>query len=215
MEGQRKLSGARVLVVGAGALGSVAATYLCAAGVGHLAIADFDTIDISNLQRQVMYATADAGLPKCTTLADKLHRLNPDVEVVAIKKLIRRADALELFGGYDFIVDGTDNPETKFTISQVCSQLGKPCTIGGVENMRGQLTTFVPGSTPFHELIGEAGSTGFTPCSVAGVLGPAAGVVASMLAAEAIKAITGAGTLLTDRILFFDLAQMNFNCVGL
>ncbi len=204
------LSRARVLVIGAGALGSIAASYLCAAGVGGITVADFDTIDISNLQRQIMYQTADAGSRKCEILTERLRQLNPEVNVTPLRQLIRRDEAAELFPGFDFIIDGTDNPETKFTVSRICHELGKPCTIGGVEAMHGQIATYIPGSTPFFEIVGEAISGGMTPCAAAGVLGPAAGVVASLLAAEAIKYITGAGQLLTDRLLLLDVGAMNF-----
>ncbi len=141
IEGQRKLKESKVMVVGCGALGTVAATYLCASGVGHLAIADFDTIDISNLQRQIMFMDSDAGKPKCHTLASRLRMLNPTVRIEEIPQMIKEEDAERLFPEFDFIIDGSDNPATKTMTSEVCKRLSKPCCIGGVSEMRGQVLT--------------------------------------------------------------------------
>lgn len=210
-EGQEKLKQSGVLVVGCGALGTVAATYLCAAGVGRLAIADSDTVDVSNLQRQIMFAETDAGMPKCATLASRLRSLNPLINVVEIPRLVMTEDAETLFPQFDFIIDGSDNPDTKFMTSSMCRRLGKPCCIGGVSGMRGQVMTFIPGSAAYHEVFSSSDvSSSMLPCATGGVLGPVPGIVASVQASEAIKYLTGSGQLLTDRLLVFDLATARF-----
>lgn len=212
-EGQQRLLSGSVLVVGCGALGSIAATYLSASGVGRIGIADFDTIDLSNLQRQVMYATADAGKRKSSVLAEKLRGLNPDVEVDEIKMMVRPADASRLFSDYDFILDGSDNPDTKFMTSRECEQLQKPCCIGGIRGFRGQLMSWLPGCVAYHELFSEGVEEGMLPCSTEGVFGPATGMLGAMQAGEALKFLSGAGELLTDRLLEFNLLTMNFRVV--
>ncbi len=211
IEGQRKLKESKVMVVGCGALGTVAATYLCASGVGHLAIADFDTIDLSNLQRQIMFMDSDAGKPKCHTLASRLRMLNPTVRIEEIPQMIKEEDAERLFPEFDFIIDGSDNPATKTMTSEVCKRLSKPCCIGGVSEMRGQVLTCVPGSVFWHELFGGIKDSGFLPCAVSGVLGPVPGITGSIQATETIKYITGVGNLLNDRLLTFDSAEMAFS----
>ncbi len=208
--GQRKLLDAKVLVVGCGALGSVVSTYLVASGVGEVAIADFDTIDISNLQRQVMYRTEDAGLYKSSVLAERLRSLNPDVKVTDLRMVVREKDAMDLFGNYDFIVDGSDNPNTKYMTSGVCENLGLPCSIGGVYEFKGQLTTYLPGTTPYHSIFPPIRTSGILPCSSGGVFGPLPGMIGTMQASEAIKYIAECGELLTDKLFIADLKKMQF-----
>lgn len=210
-EGQRQLLSAKVLVVGCGALGNIAATYLTAAGVGEIAIADFDTVDISNLQRQIMFSTSDAGQPKCESLARRLHELNPTIKITKIPHMVRTNEAAEIFPEFDFIIDGSDNPATKFMTSREAFRSSTPCCIGGVSELSGQATTFVPGSTPYHEIFSETSVAGALPCSIGGVLGPVPGIVGSIQAAEAIKYITQTGELLTNRLLNFNLTRMEFN----
>lgn len=210
IEGQKRLLEARILIIGCGALGNIAATYLAASGVGEIAIADFDTIDISNLQRQIMYTTSDAGKPKCATLARRLRDLNPTISVVEIPHIVRQQDASILFPTFDFIIDGSDNPATKFITSREAFKAKKPCCIGGVSEFKGQATTFVPGSIPYHEIFAEAGMEGALPCSITGILGTVPGIIGAIQATEAIKYITQTGELLTDRLLTFNLADMKF-----
>ncbi|MEE1022910.1 MAG: HesA/MoeB/ThiF family protein [Muribaculaceae bacterium] len=214
-EGQARLRQASVLVVGCGALGNIASAYLCGAGISRLAIADFDTIDISNLQRQIMYTTPEVGERKSAVLARRLRAMNPDVEVVEIDRMIRRDDAESLFRDYDFIIDGSDNPATKFMTSEVCCGLRKACCIGGVAGFKGQLVTWTPGHTAFHELFGPQKDATVLPCSMAGVIGPLPGIVGAMQAAEAIKHITGAGETLAGRLLRIDLLTMDFKVFSL
>lgn len=205
-EGVWRLQRGSIMVVGCGALGSLCAMYLAASGVGTVGIADFDTIDISNLQRQLFFDESSLGTPKCATLAARMRAINSDTVVAEYPEMINERKARDLFAEYDFIIDGSDNPATKLMTARVCESLGKPYCIGGVREMSGQVMSWAPGHAGYADMFGNAAScTGFTPCSVAGVLGPAAGVVASVQAAEAIKYLTGAGQNMFDRLLTFDL----------
>lgn len=206
-EGVARLREGRVFVLGCGALGSLCSVYLAASGIGTLGIADFDTIDATNLQRQLFFDESSVGLPKAERLARRIADLNSEVAVTIYPEMITATKARDLFPLYDFIIDGSDNPATKIMTSRVCEELGIPYCIGGVQEFTGQVMSWVPGHCSYRDLFGDVAScTGLTPCSIAGVIGPAAGVVASVQAVEAIKYISGAGTLLTDRLLRFDLA---------
>lgn len=207
-EGVARLRAGRVLVVGCGALGSLCAMYLAASGVGTLGIADFDTIDLSNLQRQLFFAEDQLGQSKSAILAMRIHALNSDVRVIEYRSMITAEKASEIFSDYDFVVDGSDNPATKMMTSRVCERLGVPCCIGGVRGFSGQVSSWAPGHATYAEVFGDVPScSGFTPCSTGGVLGPAAGIVASVQASEAIKHLTGAGQMLYDSLYVFDLAE--------
>ena len=210
-EGQRRLLDATVFVLGCGALGSVVASYLAGAGVGRLVIADFDTIDVSNLQRQTHYCEAEAGQSKVETLATRLRALNSEIEIQTVNRLITPALARELFADSDFIVDASDNPDTKYMIDSVCGDLGKPYVIAGVLGLGGQVMTHVEGTARYCDFFPEsAGSTGYTPCSIGGIIGPVAGIIGSIQALEAIKYLTGAGELLTNRLLIIDGEPLRF-----
>lgn len=208
-EGQLRLSRGKVLIVGCGALGSLVAMYLAAAGVGKLGLADFDTVDPTNLQRQLFYRESDAGMKKVFLLADSVKGLNSKVEVEPLERLVTVGNGAEMVCRYDIIVDATDNEMAKCAIDKLCRDAGKPCVTGGVEQMHGQVFTVMPESNVgYSDLFQTSGAEpGFTPCSVAGVLGPAAGVVASVQASEVIKLLTSAGTPLSSRMLVFDLAS--------
>lgn len=210
VEGQSRLLRARVFVLGCGALGSVVATYLAGAGVGRIILADFDTIDISNLQRQTHYCESEAGLSKVAVLARKLRELNSTIEVDEVEKLITPDRARLLFADCDFIVDASDNPDTKYMVDSVCAELRKPYSVAGVLGLRGQVMTHVEGTARYCDFFPESAGAGYTPCSVGGIVGPVAGVIASVQALEAIKYIAGAGSLLTDSLLTFDGATMQF-----
>lgn len=214
-EGQLRIARARVFIVGCGALGSMVAMQLAGAGVGEIEIADFDTVDVSNLQRQFFFTTAGCGSSKAEMLAEAMRALNPDVRVTVHNQMVTPRNAPSLFAAADFILDGSDNPDTKYMTERVCTALGKPCCLAGVSGFSGQVMTVVPGSTLFSEVVPQGASGGFTPCSIGGVAGPAAAVAASMQAAEAIKWITGAGEgqkeLLTDALLTFNLSSGNFS----
>lgn len=205
-EGVARLRAGKVLVIGCGALGSLCAMYLAASGAGTVGIADFDTIDVSNLQRQLFFDESTLGLSKCGILAARMRALNSDVEVVEYPEMINEKKAAGLFALYDFVIDGSDNPSTKLMTARVCEALGKPYCIGGVREMSGQAMSWKPGHAGYAEIFGDTSPcSGFTPCSLAGVLGPAAGVVASVQAAEAIKYLSGTGENLFDRLLTFDM----------
>lgn len=204
--GISKLNSSKVLVVGCGALGSLCAMYLAVSGVGHLAIADFDTVDLSNLQRQLFFDEKSLGLLKTNVLADRIRAINSTIEVNELQEMITPEKAINLFADFDFVIDASDNPATKNMTASVCERLDVPYCIGGVREYSGQVMSWAPGHKGYGELFGDVPRcSGFTPCSLAGVLGPAAGVVASVQAAEAIKNITGVGNMLHDKLFTFDL----------
>ena len=211
-EGVELIRSGRVLIVGCGALGSLCAMYLAASGVGSITIADFDTIDISNLQRQLFFTESELGLSKCAILASRMRALNSDVEVEELPVLMNVENALKHFPQHDFIIDGSDNPATKKMTATLCEQLGIPYCIGGVREYAGQVMTWIPGHSGYAEIFGDTQTcSGITPCSLGGVLGPAAGMVASVQAAEAIKYLTRVGKLLTNRLFTFDLSTPSAN----
>ena len=208
-EGVQRLLGASVLVVGAGALGCITAMYLAAAGVGRIGVADFDTVGLSNLQRQLSYTEEDIGRPKADTLAAKLQAINSEIEVEIFGKMLTGGNITELMEKYDIIVEGSDNPSTKYLVSDAARKHGKPCIIGGVRGFIGQITTQLPEGPFYRDMFPDIPeSCGLTPCSTLGVLGPVPGVVASLQATEVIKLITGAGTPLAGRLLQIDTLTM-------
>lgn len=209
IEGQQKLLTSRVLILGCGALGSVVGAYLAGAGVGALTLVDFDTVDVSNLQRQFLFRERDAGRSKARMLAERLSERNSGVDIRVEERRIETSDARTLFPGHDFIVEATDNADTKYMVDSVCAELGLPYALGGVSEMRGQLMTHVPGSAHYVDFFPESGA-GEPACMVRGVIGPMPGMVGSMLALEAIKFLTGSGRLLTDRLLVIDGRTMQF-----
>lgn len=205
-QGVRQLSEGKVFIVGAGALGSLCAMYLAASGVGTIGIADFDTIDLSNLQRQLFYGESSLGKSKIEILTQHINEINSTVKVNAFFQIIKEASAIKIFPDYDFIIDGSDNPSTKKLTAETCEKAGIPYCIGGVRQFGGQVMSWDKGHMGYLDLFGDIPlCSGFTPCSLGGVLGPAAGVVASIQSAEAIKHLTGAGQMLYDKIFTFDL----------
>lgn len=208
-EGMEKLQRSKIMIVGCGALGSICAMYLAGAGVGDITIADFDTIDISNLQRQLFFDTAHAGESKAIKLAERMKSLNPLCHVKCIKEMITMESAKILFKDKDFIIDATDNPSSKAMTDTICQNLGLPYTIGGVAGFKGQVMSWRPGCTGYAEIFSpQAADGGFTPCSFGGVLGPAAGIIACIQASETIKHLTGAGEMLYNKIFMIDLLSM-------
>ena len=179
VEGQEKIAAGRVLIVGAGGLGAPAAFYLAAAGVGTIGIIDGDTVDLSNLQRQIIHFTDDVGRPKVESAREKLNRLNPDVNVVTYRALFTAANAFEILGDYDFVVDGTDNFPAKFLVNDACVLAGKAFSHGGILRFDGQTFTHSPGSACYRCLFHSPPPPGSVPtCSQAGVLGAVAGMLA-------------------------------------
>lgn len=215
-EGVRKLNASHVLMIGCGALGSMCAMYLAASGVGHLTIADFDTVGISNLQRQLFFTEQDLGRSKAQVLASRINGLNSETEVTVLEKLIRSVYDLGDITAYDVIIDGSDNPHTKLLTDRLSADSDVPCVIAGVRGFECQIMTCVPGSVRYADVFGEdAAFSGFTPCSIGGVLGPTAGVAASLQCAEAVKIIAGTGKPLTDRLLAMNLLDMSVNVLSI
>lgn len=209
-EGQLKLLNSKVLIIGAGALGSMVAMQLAGAGIGTIGIADYDNIDISNLQRQFFFKTSEAGSQKVKVIERNISDLNPGIEVMAYSELITSRRASEIFGEYDFIVDATDNPSSKRMTGEEARNCGKACCIGGVRDFSGQVMTFLPSDPRFEEFFGAATGEWFLPCSLGGVMGPAAALCASIQASETIKYLADAGTLLSGSILIFNLLDNSF-----
>ena len=211
-KGQQKLLASKVLVVGAGGLGSPALFYLAAAGVGTLGIVEGDTVDDSNLQRQILHFTADVGRPKLASAREKIAQLNPDVKVVEHAGWLNAANALDIIRGYDFVLDGTDNFAAKFLVNDACVLAGVPFSHAGILRFEGQALTVVPGKGRCYRcLFREPPPPGAVPsCAEAGVLGAIAGVLGTIQATEALKFLLGKGDLLVDRLLIFDALAMRF-----
>ncbi len=211
IEGQEKISNAKVLVVGAGGLGAPVALYLAAAGVGTIGIVDGDVVDLSNLQRQVIHFTADVGKLKVESARDKILAINPDCNVIVHNTFLVADNALDIVKDYDFIVDGTDNFPVKFLINDACVMAGKPFSHGGILRFEGQTFTHVPGTACYRCMFKEPPPAGLVPtCSEAGVLGAIAGMLGTIQAAETLKYITGVGELLTNQLLTFNAKTMDF-----
>lgn len=209
--GQDKISNAKVLIVGAGGLGSPAALYLAAAGVGTIGIVDADCVDISNLQRQIIHSTADVGRAKVDSASNKMRDLNPQVDVRTYCLRLDNGNARAIIGDYDFVIDATDNHEAKFLINDVCVELAKPFSHGSVLMWEGQTFTYLPGSACYRCIYGDVPPEGVVPkASEAGIFGVIPGVIGCIQAAEAIKYITSVGTLLTNQILCFNAKTMQF-----
>ena len=200
--GQQALKAARVLIVGAGGLGAPAALYLAAAGVGRIGLVDADTVALSNLQRQVLYAAGDVGRPKTEAAAERLAALNPHTEVIAHDVMLDGDNAAGLIAGYDLVLDGTDSFETRFAVNDACVAHGKPLVSGALGRWTGQVAVFA-GRPCYRCLVPEIPPDAET-CAVVGVVGALAGVVGSMMALEAVKLITGAGESLAGRLLVYD-----------
>ena len=212
--GQRKLMGASALVVGAGGLGSPLAMYLAAAGVGKLGIVDFDIVEITNLQRQLLHNTADIGRPKVDSAADTIKGINPDVDGVKIPVHLNSSNVMDIIKDYDFVIDGTDNFPTRYMINDAAVLSGKPVIHGSIFMFEGQATTFLPGQGCYRCLYPAPPPPGMVPsCSEAGVLGVLPGIIGSTMAIETIKLVLGIGKPLVNRLLMFDALDMDFRTV--
>lgn len=214
--GQIRLCQASVLVVGAGGLGSPAAFYLAAAGVGRLGIVDSDTVDLSNLQRQILHTTADQGRRKVESARSRLLELNAEVEVTTHDVRLTEANAAEIMAPCDFVIDGSDNFDTKFLINDVAVAMGKPFSHAGIVRLQGQTMTVVPpDSACYRCLFEEAPAPGEVPgCQQAGILGAVAGTIGSIQATEAIKYLVGLEEdLLVNRLLTYDARTMEIRKV--
>lgn len=212
VEGQKKLLESRVLLIGAGGLGCPLAQYLAAAGVGTLGLVDFDVVDASNLQRQVLFGTADIGRLKVDVVRERIEHMNPDVEVRTYTERLTSDNALELFADYDLIVDGTDNFPTRYLSNDACVLLGKPTVYGAILRFEGQASTFDSTKGPCYRcLFPEPPPPGAVPsCAEGGVLGVLPGIIAMIQATEAVKLLTGIGDPLIGRIVTYDALAMRF-----
>ena len=212
MEGQLKLKGAKVLLIGTGGLGAPLGLYLTAAGIGKIGLVDFDVVDFTNLQRQVTFSTSDVGKPKAEAAAARLSNLNPDVQIVTYDTKLTSENALELFKDYDVIVDGTDNFPTRYLVNDACILLGKPNVYGSIFRFEGQVTVFgMPDGPCYRCLYPEPPPPGLVPsCAEGGVLGVLPGIVGSLQALETIKLLLGRGESLVGRLLLFDALALKF-----
>ncbi len=217
LEGQQRLKAGRVLCVGAGGLGSPLALYLAAAGVGTIGVVDFDVVDASNLQRQLLHGTKDVGRSKLESARDRLADVNPHVEVVLHAARLSSANALEVLGPYDVVVDGTDNFPTRYLVNDACVLLGKPNVYGSIFRWEGQVSVFsTPGGPCYRCLFREPPAPGLVPnCAEGGVLGVLPGIIGSAQAMETIKLLLGVGTTLAGRLLIFDALDMSWREVTL
>lgn len=205
VEGQRRLLDSRVLVVGAGGLGSPAALYLAAAGVGTLGVIDADVVDLSNLQRQVLHSNADVGRPKTESARERLAALNPDVRVVTHQTVLTSENALEIISGYDLVVNGCDNFATRYLVNDACVLLKKPLVDASILAWEAQAAVYLPGKGCYRCLYPSPPPPGAVPsCSEAGIIGAMAGILGSVQALEAVKLILGVGESLESRLLIFD-----------
>jgi adenylyltransferase/sulfurtransferase len=209
--GQERLQAARVLIVGAGGLGSPAALYLAAAGVGTLGIIDHDRVDVSNLQRQVLFDTPSVGELKAEQAQKRLSALNPEIRVVAHSVELRAANAREILNDYDIVLDGSDRLGTRYLVNDACVLFGKSLVSAAIHRFEGQALTYVPGKGPCYRCLFSDSAEGAVPnCAEAGVLGVLPGVMGSIQATEAIKLITRAGVPLLGRLLTYDALDMRF-----
>jgi sulfur-carrier protein adenylyltransferase/sulfurtransferase len=212
VEGQQKLKAARVLLVGAGGLGSPAALYLAASGVGTIGVIDNDKVDVSNLQRQVLYDTDSVGRPKADAAKERLLALNPEIELIAHAVELRAANVRDIFSRYDVVLDGTDRFTTRYLTNDACVILRKPLVSAAIHRFEGQAMTYAPGRGPCYRcLFPEPPADGVVPnCAEAGVLGVLPGVMGTIQATEAIKLIIGVGEPLLGRLLTYDALAMRF-----
>jgi sulfur-carrier protein adenylyltransferase/sulfurtransferase len=210
--GQKRLRRSKVLLVGAGGLGAPSSLYLAAAGVGEIGLVDFDRVEISNLQRQILYGTKDVGRPKLTAAAERLNDLNPNVRVRTVEEHLTSANALELLAPYDVVVDGTDNFPTRYLVNDACVLLGKPNVYGSIYRFEGQASVFDARRGPCYRcLYPEPPPPGLVPsCAEGGVLGVLPGLIGTIQAIETVKLLLGIGEPLVGRLLLFDALSLSF-----
>lgn len=215
-DGQTRLLESRVLVIGLGGLGSPIAMYLAAAGVGHVDVSDFDTVEISNLQRQIVHATPDIGRTKVDSAVDRLRSLNPDVEITGINRSLADDDLIRLVEAADVVVDGSDNFETRFAVNEASVRTVTPLVSGAVIRFEGQITTFIPQdpASPCYRCLYKDDSEEMQTCSQTGVLAPVPGIVGSIQATEVLKVLLGLPTL-CGRLLLLDAESMEIRTLRL
>jgi len=215
-KGQRALMGSKALIIGAGGLGSPSAIYLSLAGVGTVGIVDFDVVELSNLQRQVLHHTADVGRPKVQSAVDNIKAYNPDVNVVVHETRLESDNAMEIISQYDLVINGADNFATRYLVNDACYLLNKPLVDGSILIFDGQATVFLPGEGCYRCLFPSPPPPGMVPnCAEAGVLGALTGLGGSIQATEALKYFRGIGESLSSRLLLIDALSMTFREVRL
>ncbi|MFQ5826788.1 MAG: molybdopterin-synthase adenylyltransferase MoeB [Dehalococcoidia bacterium] len=215
-KGQRKLLDARVLLIGAGGLGCPAGVYLAAAGVGHIGIVDFDRVDLSNLQRQILHHNSDLGRQKVVSAAEAMVDINPDVEVVQYPVHLSSENIMDIIADWDIVVDGSDNFPTRYLVNDACVLAGKSNIHGSIFQFEGQATVFLPGQGCYRCLYPEPPPPGAVPnCQEAGVFGVLPGTIGVIQATETVKLILGLGTSLAGYLLIFDALDMEFHKVKL
>ncbi len=217
VKGQVKLLSSRVLIIGAGGLGAPAAMFLSAAGIGTIGLVDYDIVELSNLQRQIIHFTEDIGKAKVVSAKETINKMNPDVNVIAYKEWLSSNNIIDIIKDYDFIIDGTDNFPAKFLINDACVLNHKPFSHAGIIRFQGQTMTYVPGKGPCYRCIFKSPPPpeAVPTCKQAGVLGVMGGIIGTVQATEAIKCILGLGRLLTGYLLTYDALDMEFRKVSL
>ena len=211
MDGQLKLKQARVLLIGTGGLGAPLGLYLAAAGVGKIGVVDYDTVDLSNLHRQIIHGHANIGRPKVDSVRDRLADVNPDVDVVTFNEPISSANALDIIRDFDIVVNGSDNFPTRYLVNDACYLLGKPLVDGTLFRFEGRANVFLPGKGCYRCLFPSPPPPGAVPsCAEAGVLGAMCGVIGTIQAVETIKLILNLGDPLVNRLMLFDSLSMEF-----
>ena len=213
LAGQSRLTESRVLIVGAGGLGSPVALYLAAAGVGTIGILDPDTVSLSNLQRQIIHSTPDIGRPKAESAAEKMRAINPEVNVIPMTEALTPENAALIMNNYDLVMDCTDNLPTRLLINDSCVALGKKMVFGAVSRFSGQVFSHIPGSACYRCIFDPENTDpdGDLPCAINGIMNTVVGVIGSLQATEAVKLLIGTGDSLINRILTFDAVTMQFN----
>jgi sulfur-carrier protein adenylyltransferase/sulfurtransferase len=212
LSGQEKLQRSSALIVGAGGLGSPAALYLAASGVGHIGLVDFDRVDISNLQRQVLFDTAHVGESKAELAKKRLLALNPGIAITAYASELRAANAMDIMARYDVVLDGSDRLGTRYLVNDACVLLRKPLVTAAIHRFEGQATTCIPGRGPCYRCLFPNANGAVAPnCAEAGVLGVLPGVLGTIQATEAIKILLGIGSPLSGRLLTYDALSLEFN----
>lgn len=215
-KGQEKILRGKVLIIGAGGLGAPAAMYLAAAGIGTIGIVDFDKVDLTNLQRQIIHFTNDLKKEKVISAKEKMEQINPEVKVNTYNLLLNSNNIVDIIKDYDFIIDGTDNFPVKFLINDACVLNKKPYSHGGILRFQGQTLTYTPGNSCYRCIFREPPPKNAVPtCSQAGILGAVAGMLGTIQAAEALKFIIGIGDLLTNRLLTFDALKMEYRTINI
>ncbi|WP_196605928.1 HesA/MoeB/ThiF family protein [Pectinatus haikarae] len=213
-KGQKKLLSSKVLIIGTGGLGAPAAMFLAAAGIGNIGLVDFDTVELSNLQRQIIHFTDDVDKPKVQSGRETINKMNPDVNVTTYEEIITAANIKDIIKDkdYDFIIDGTDNFPAKFLINDACVMLQKPFSHAGIIRFKGQTMTYLPGKGPCYRCVFQTPppADAVPTCKQAGVLGVMGGIIGTIQATEAIKYVLGIGSLLNSYLLTYDALNMEF-----